>query len=72
MNILSGPGSVPARDLHVGDHVLLGTRAVEITSARPDDALILLGYADAHGHAGACQRGALEPIQLADDLNWSA
>jgi hypothetical protein len=52
MNILSGPGSVPARD--------------------PDDALILLGYADAHGHAGACQRGALEPIQLADDLTWSA
>lgn len=67
MSILSGPGSVPARDLHAGDRVILapGALPVEVTAARADDALTLIDYTTAHGGSGCCQRGAQEPVQLA-------
>lgn len=69
MSIIAAPGTSLARDLHVGDRVVLapGARPVEITEAHPDDALTMLSYADDYGHPGACQRGACEAVQLADD-----
>jgi hypothetical protein len=63
------PGALRARDLTPGVRVILRPDAtpVEITEARPDDALMRLSYKTENGRRSFCLRGTTEFVQLATE-----